>query len=105
MCSSDLARIMPYGEIQNDTYAFNIGMNTDAAPGYFRDDGSVNPAFCRTIDTSELAQKVNNALVSDDVLSQKIPEDVLKRLLITWSGKSHRTFPRTSKNKDRKSVV
>ena len=94
------ARIMPYGEIQNDTYAFNIGMNTDAAPGYFRDDGSVNPAFCRTIDTSELAQKVNNALVSDDVLSQKIPEDVLKRLLITWSGKSHRTFPRTSKNND-----
>lgn len=94
------ARIMPYGEIQDDAYAFIISMNTDAAPGYFRDDGTVNPAFCRTIDTSELAQKVNNALLSDEGLSNKIPEDVLKRLLITWSGKSHRTFPRTSKNNE-----
>ncbi|MDT8384066.1 MAG: hypothetical protein RRB22_06595 [Gammaproteobacteria bacterium] len=94
------ARILPYGEIQDDTYAFTIGMNTDAAPGYFRDDGTINPAFCRTIDTSELAQKVTQALLSADSLSQKIPEDVLKRLLMTWSGKSHRTFPRTSKNNE-----
>lgn len=94
------ARILPYGEIKDDAYAFTIGMNTDAAPGYFRDDGTVNPAFCRTIDTSELAQKVNQALLSEDGLPQKIPEDVLKRLLMTWSGKSHRTFPRTSKNNE-----
>jgi len=94
------ARILPYGEIKDDAYAFTIGMNTDAAPGYFRDDGTVNPAFCRTIDTSELAQKVNQALLSEDSLAQKIPEDVLKRLLMTWSGKSHRTFPRTSKSNE-----
>lgn len=94
------ARIVPFGEIRDNTYAFTISMNTDAAPGYFRDDGTINPIFCRTIDTSELAQKVNSALLSDDNLSRKIPEDILKRLLITWSGKSHRTFPRTSKNNE-----
>lgn len=94
------ARILPYGELEDDSYSFTISMNTDAAPGYFRDDGTVNPVFCRTIDTSELAQQVNQALLSDEALAQKIPEDVLKRLLITWSGKSHRTFPRTSKSNE-----
>jgi len=94
------ARITPYGEIQDDAYAFTIGMNTDAAPGYFRDDGTANPMFCRTLDTSELAQKINNALISADEAFKKIPEDILKRLLMTWSGKSHRTFPRTSKNNE-----
>ncbi len=94
------ARITPYGEIQDDTYAFAINMNTDAAPGYFRDDGSVNPIFCRTIDTSVLAQKVNHAMLAGDESSQRIPEDVQKRLLMSWSGKSRRTFPRTAKNND-----
>jgi len=95
------ARILPYGEIQDDSYAFNISMNTDAAPGYFRDDGTANPAFCRTVDTSELVQAMSNSMLADSgkTLSQ-IPEDVQKRLVMTWSGKSHRTFPRTTKNNE-----
>lgn len=94
------ARITPYGKIQDDTYAVTISMNSDAAPGYFRDDGTANPTFCRSIDTSELAQKINSALLTGSPASQKIPEDVQKRLLITWSGKSQRIFPRTTKNND-----
>lgn len=94
------ARIHPYGEIQDDSYAFNISMNTDAAPGYFRDDGTVNPAFCRTLDTSELVQAMSNAMLTEGQTLSKIPEDVQKRLVMTWSGKSHRTFPRTSKKNE-----
>ncbi len=95
------ARIQPYGDIQNESYAFNISMNTDAAPGYFRDDGTVDPAFCRTVDTSELVQAMSNTMFADSEKNlSKIPEDVQKRLVMTWSGKSHRTFPRTSKNNE-----
>lgn len=94
------ARILPYGDIQDDSYAFNISMNTDAAPGYFRDDGSANPTFCRTVDTSELVQTIRNSMLAENTGATKIPEDVRKRLLVTWSGKSHRTFPRTSKTNE-----
>jgi len=92
--------ITPFGEIQDDAYAFTINMNTDAAPGYFRDDGTVNPIFCRTIDTSELAQKISTTILSAGEGTKKIPEDVQKRLMVTWSGKSHRTFPRTTKSNE-----
>jgi hypothetical protein len=94
------ARIHDYGDIADDSYAFNISMNTDAAPGYFRDDGTVNPAFCRTVDTSELVQVMGNTMLSDNQTLSKIPEDVQKRLAMTWSGKSHRTFPRTAKKNE-----
>lgn len=94
------AHIHPYGEILDDSYVFNINMNSDAAPGYFRDDGTVNPAFCRTVDTSELVQTMSNSMLSGGDNATKIPPDVQKRLIVTWSGKSHRTFPRTSKNNE-----
>ncbi len=94
------AHIHPYGEILDDSYVFNININSDAAPGYFRDDGTVNPAFCRTVDTSELVQTMSNSMLSGGDNATKIPPDVQKRLIVTWSGKSHRTFPRTSKNNE-----
>jgi len=94
------AHIRPYGEILDDNYVFNINMNSDAAPGYFRDDGTVNPTFCRTVDTSELVQAMSNSMLSGGDGAPKIPPDVQKRLIVTWSGKSHRTFPRTSKSNE-----
>lgn len=97
-------RILPYGEIPAGNYAFTINMNTDAAPGYFLDDGNANSVFCRTIDTSELASAISNSLrTSLDTSgshSGHIPEDVQKRLLMTWSGKSHRHFSRTPKSNE-----
>ncbi len=94
------AHIHPYGEILDNNYAFNINMNSDAAPGYFRDDGTVDPTFCRTVDTSELVQAMSNSMLSGGDGAPKIPPDVQKRLIVTWSGKSHRTFPRTSKSNE-----
>lgn len=94
------ARILPHGENLADDHMFTINMNTDAAPGYFRDDGSANPVFCRTVDTSEMAQAMSHALMSAAGGNSKIPEDVQKRLLMTWSGKSRRTFSRSSKNNE-----
>jgi hypothetical protein len=109
-------QIHAYGEIENNDYAFTINLNTDAAPGYFKDEGAANPAFCRTVNTSELAQTLSNSLLSSELSSEpssepssgnhaasngtKIPEDVQKRLLMTWSGKSRRTFSRASKSNE-----
>jgi hypothetical protein len=94
--------ILPYSEMPTGDYAFTINMNTDAAPGYFLDDASANPVFCRTIDTRELASAMSNSLRSSLYTpgshSGHIPEDVQKRLLMTWSGKSHRHFSRTAKS-------
>lgn len=92
-------RILPYDELHSEQYAFTINLNTDAAPGYFRGDATLNPTFCRTIDTQDLAHVVGNSLINADRLP-KISEDVLRRLLLTWSGKSHRSFSRTAKNNE-----
>lgn len=94
------ARILPYGEYLDQDYFFTINMNTDAAPGYFRDDGSANPVFCRAVDTSEMAQAMSHALMSATDNKSRIPEDIQKRLLMTWSGKSRRAFSRSSKNNE-----
>ncbi len=96
--------IYPYGKIKADNYTFTINLNTDAAPGYFREESTANPAFCRTIDNSELAHILSNSLLSSEQSDKNgstgIPEDVQKRLLMTWSGKSQRAFSRTSKNNE-----
>lgn len=94
------ARILPYGEIQAEECAFTINLNTDAAPGYFRGDATVDPTFCRTVDTSELTRVISQSLMNSGASKPVIPEDVQKRLLLTWSGKAHRTFSRTAKNNE-----
>ena len=93
-------RIVPLGDIPEDDYAFTINLNTDAAPGYFRNDGSADPAFCRSVDTREMARGISEALRNGSPTITNIPEDTLKRLLITWSGKSHRAFSRSAKNNE-----
>jgi len=94
------AHIHPYGDILDNSYVFNINMNSDAAPGYFRDGGTVKPIFCRTIDTSELVQAMSNSMLTGHNGVTTISPDVQKRLVVTWGGKSHRTFPRTSKSNE-----
>jgi cyclic-di-GMP-binding protein len=94
------ARILAYSSAHNDTYAFTIPMNSDAAPGYFKDNDTLNPAFYRIIDTHKLAQTINSALLNTDESTHKIPDDIKKCLLMSWSGKSQRIFPRAAKNNE-----
>jgi len=93
-------RVIPLGANPDSDYAFTINLNTDAAPGYFRDDGATDPALCRVVDTQEMTQVISDALRNASPTTIGIPEDILKRLLMTWSGKSHRAFSRSAKSNE-----
>ncbi|MBE9549758.1 MAG: hypothetical protein IMF09_10165 [Proteobacteria bacterium] len=93
-------RILPLSEAQETGFGFIINLNSDAAPGYFRDDGTANPAFHRVIDTSELTNLLEQPLPIAENNPIKIPENVRKQLRQTWSGNSHRAFSRTTKSNE-----
>jgi len=91
-------RILPYsalGEVEGCT---SINLNSDAAPGFFCDDGATNPVFCRNVDTTEMTRIISNGILPQGLGYSGIPEEVLKRLALTWSGKSRRAFSRTASN-------
>ena len=93
-------QILPLSEANNEGYGFIINLNSDAAPGYFRDDGTVNPTFHRVIDTSKLTHLFEQPLPTAENSPVSIPDNVRKLLIQTWSGKSHRAFSRTTKSNE-----
>ena len=95
-----VCNILPFNETQEANYGFVINLNSDAAPGYFRDDGTANPAFHRVIDTSELTNLLAQPLPQNENSPASIPDSVRKQLIQTWQGKSHREFSRTTKSNE-----
>jgi hypothetical protein len=93
-------RIKPYAEAEKIAHGFFISLNTDAAPGYFRDDGSANPTFHRFIDTTELVNKLSSSALIPEDSAINIPENVQQRLIQSWSGKTNRAFSRTVKTNE-----
>jgi hypothetical protein len=93
-------QILPFSEAQETGHGFIINLNTDAAPGYFRDDGTANPTFLRILDTGELINMLGQPLPTVETSPIRIPENVQKQLLQTWSGNSHRAFSRTTKSNE-----
>jgi len=97
---ASVCKILPLGKAQEMSFGFTINLNSDAAPGYFRDDGTANPAFHRVIDTSELTNLLEQPLPTIENSPISIPENVRKQLIRTWSGNSHRAFSRTTKSNE-----
>ncbi len=97
---ASVCKILPLSGSQEAGYGFIINLNSDAAPGYFRDDGTANPAFHRVIDTSELTNLLEQPLPTAEHSPISIPENVRKQLIQTWSGNSHRAFSRTTKSNE-----
>jgi hypothetical protein len=93
-------QILPLSEANEEGYGFIINLNSDAAPGYFRDDGTADPTFHRVIDTSELTSLFEQPLPKTENSPVSIPENVRNLLIQTWSGNSHRAFSRTTKNNE-----
>jgi len=91
-------RILPFDVCRETEGCTSINLNSDAAPGFFCDDGGSNPIFCRNVDTTEMTRIVSNSILPQGSSSGGIPEEVLKRLALTWSGKSRRAFSRTASN-------
>ncbi|MEE8379176.1 MAG: hypothetical protein V3R49_02215, partial [Gammaproteobacteria bacterium] len=93
-------KILPMHEAQETGAGFTINLNSDAAPGYFRNDGTANPAFHRVIDTSELTDLLELSFPTAENSPASIPENVRKQLIRTWSGNSNRAFSRTTKSNE-----
>jgi len=91
---------MPLSEAHDVEQGFIINLNSDAAPGYFRNDGTANPTFHRVIDASELTNLFEQPLPTTEKSPVSIPENVRKLLIQTWSGNSHRAFSRTTKSNE-----
>ncbi len=97
---ASVCKILPLSEAQETGFGFTVNLNTDAAPGYFRDDGTANPAFHRIIDTSELTNVLEQSLPTAENSPVNIPDNVRKQLIQTWRGNSHRAFSRTTKSNE-----
>ncbi|HEB92921.1 MAG TPA: hypothetical protein ENI94_05540 [Gammaproteobacteria bacterium] len=91
-------RILPFSGCEEIEGCTSINLNSDAAPGFFCDDGATNPVFCRHVDTSEMTRVISNGILSQGSGNNGIPDEVLKRLALTWGGKSRRAFSRTTSN-------
>lgn len=91
-------RILPFDACRETEGCTSINLNSDAAPGFFSDDGATNPIFCRNIDTADMTRIISNSILPQGSGNSGIPEEVLKRLALTWSGRSRRAFSRTASN-------
>jgi len=90
--------IQPFKPCAAGDSCTSINLNTDAAPGFFIKDNNADPQLCRTIDTSDLIRQVGDHMLPHG--NEGIPQEVLKRLIQAWNGKSHRAFSRTPRNDD-----
>lgn len=95
---SQHGKILRLDEFTQDEPAFTINLNTDSAPGYFRENGNSNPEYCRHVDTSALTRIISEIFAGKGEVPMGIPPDTLKSLLNTWRGQSQRAFTRKAKS-------
>ena len=93
-------RILPFNVCGEGEGCTSVNLNSDAAPGFFCDDGGTNPVFCRNIDTAEMSRIISSSILPQGSDGSGIPEAVLKRLVLIWSGKSRRVFSRAASNNE-----
>lgn len=92
-------RIYKLGEVPDtagDESIFTINLNSDSAPGYFREESQfTNPVYSRLVDTGSLINILRAAIHAPETNDHLIPADILRSLLASWSGQSHRNFTRS----------
>ncbi len=97
-------KILPAEEFDEKAAHVLIKQNSDHAPGYHFVDKMINHVYTRTLDSSKLVEHIRELVVSQHSrLDQNtrifdLPADVLRLIIITWSGKSRRLFSRTSEH-------
>jgi len=105
---SSLCKVLPAENFSGNSDQILLKLNSDHAPGYHFLDTSISHNMVRTIDNSALIRQISALLVEkqsfNDQVTDEIAYDVMKLLLITWSGKSKRLFARTPQ-KNRLSAI
>jgi len=99
---SNLCKVFSKAHFSGNSDQILLNLNSDDAPGYHFVDTSISHNALRTIDNSALIRKISELVVekqpSGEQVSEEIAYDVMKLLIITWSGKSKRLFARTPRN-------
>jgi len=99
-------RVLPADQFSETLGHVLLKQNSDQAPGYYFPDHSINHVYTRTLDSSALVEHITNLVVNESSRVDQnthifdLPADVIKLLILTWSGKSHRLFSRTSKENE-----
>jgi hypothetical protein len=103
---SKLCKILSAEQFEEITGHVLIKQNLDYAPGFYFPDNTVNHVYTRTLDTTELVDHISNLVVTQPTRVEQntriydLPPNVVKLLILTWSGKSKRLFSRTTKNNE-----
>lgn len=97
-----LCRLLPAENFDDKTSHVLIKQNNDYAPGLYYADSTVNHVYTRTLDTTALIDHIGNLVVSEPSRIEQntriydLPANVIKLLMVTWSGKSKRLFSRSA---------
>ena len=89
-------KILPADQFEEKVGHVLIKQNSDYAPGYHFVDKTINHVYTRTLDSSELVSHISDLVVSQpsridqNTKIYDLPADVLRLIIITWSGKSRR---------------
>lgn len=104
---SEYCRVLPADDINSGTGAhyIMIRLNSDETPGIFSETHTTNRVHTRAIDTSNLVH-----MLSENILHHNfeqagganklhgLPEEVLRLVVLTWSGHSKRSYSRSLAN-------
>jgi len=97
-------KILPAEQFNAEVGQVLIKQNSDYAPGYHFVDKTINHVYTRTLDSSELVSHISNLIVAQPSRVEQntriydLPANVLKLIIMTWSGKSRRMFSRNSEH-------
>lgn len=83
-----------YSDVHNQV---QIRLNTDFAPSFFNSTEPSNPTHSRWLETTRLVQLLSQHL-SENKPIPDLPMDSVYLMALTWSGKTRRSFSRTTTN-------
>lgn len=100
---SEHCAILPAEDFSEDSHHIRVRLNSDTNPGLFGDKETANRIQARTFDTSTIVHMLSESLLDESRTTlnsefENIPDDVIKLIILTWSGKSKRAFSRTTAN-------
>jgi hypothetical protein len=100
---SRYCRVLPPDQYMEDTHQIKIRLNSDQTPGFFTETDATNRIHTRVIDTSALVHMLSEQIMHHSPADNAsningLPDDVLRLVVLTWSGRSKRVFSRNRAN-------
>jgi hypothetical protein len=100
---SRYCRILPPEQYEEDKHQFKIRLNSDQTPGFFAEADTTNRVHTRVIDTNALVHMLSEKIMRPSAIDginliDGLTEELLRLVVLTWSGRSKRVFSRNRAN-------